>query len=620
MEAERLQDLIEIFTSTATISNLTSNENDDVVCYIKETDEGRYRVKAKLGQDPTDSLSFTVLSEDLIPIDRPYRSTDKLYQISKGGVEVFKDIDGRLVQIQRDGTLCIISELVIDHFSFIEPVDSIVAVVDERVIVRIELDGRVEPLFDERDVAIADYFIADPVASKDRDLVVFRFWSDNTMPFYESNLRAIELSSANEVALDLYPSPIYSQPQFGVSGRYFSYIAVVEDNLKIVVHEGDRRIVVSPEALDQGDYDYGFGQRTYCFNDGEEAIYCQNYSDGFSTLIRIDLQTLETTDLEYGHFELPTAIHHGVAAIRSGAKTPTNITAVRTSRTNDGHLSSNKRLLFSSYPKVDRTKLKEPETFFATSGDSQGEDLAINGHLYRAENEQGLMVMVHGGPIGAAKVNWNAKIPLLNQLGISVATFNQRGSSGYGHKFMLALNRKYALADVEDTLAVIEYVKENSNADSPIFIYGGSAAGVVAVGTAAKLVTYDDSKDDAEKSTSSHVAGLILNYPVVDIPYVHNNTHRFEKSLFGYLIGEYPLFIDEYVRRSPAHLEVDIPTLIMHGNKDKVVPIESVIDYANARPNVVVEVMEGYGHGFSDPEGQRRELSFVTRFVQEHLN
>lgn len=620
MEARRLQELIEIFTSTATISNLTSNEIDDVVCYVKETDEGRFRVKARLGQDPADSFSFTILSEYLIPIDRPYHATDKLYQMSKGGAEVFKNIDGKLVQIQSDGSLRIISDLVIDHFSFIDPVDSIIAVVDERIIVRIELDGRVEPLFDERDLTNADYFVADPVASEDRDLVVFRFWNDNTMPFYEGNLRAITLSSKREVALDLYPSPIYSQPQFGSSGKYFSYIAVVDDNLKIVVHSGDRCIVVSPEPLDQGDYDYGFGQRTYCFNDGEEAIYCQNYQDGFSTLTRIDLQTLEATDLEYGHFELPTAIRQGIVAIRSGAKTPTNITAVRASRMNDGHLSSSKSLLFSSYPKVDRTKLKEPESFFAASRTSKGEGPPINGHFYRSENEKGLMVMIHGGPIGASKVKWNGKIPLLNELGISVATFNQRGSSGYGHKFMLALNRQYAIADVEDTLAVIDYVKEQSKSKSPIFISGGSAAGVVAVGAAAKLVTNKDSKADAKKSISSHIAGLILNYPVVDILYVHNNTHRFEKSLFTYLIGEYPLFLDEYTRRSPAYLKVDIPTLIMHGTKDKVVPIESVISYANERPDVVVKVMEGYGHGFSDPEGQRRELSFVTSFIQDHLN
>ena len=620
MEAERLQELIEIFTAKATISNLTSNEVVGLVCYVKETDEGRFRVKLKLGNDLGDSPSFTIISEDKIPIYRPYRSTDKLYQMSKSGVEVFKDINGLLVQIQSDGSLRTISELAIDHFSFIDPVDSIIAVVDERVIVRIELDGSIETLFDERALDTDDYFVADPVASKDRDLVVFRFWYDTTMPFYKSDLRAIALSSAREVQLDLYPSPIYSQPQFGKSGRYLSYLAVVDDSLKIVVHDGDRRIVLSPDEMDQGDYDYGFGQRTYCFNDGEEAIYCQNYSHGFSTLIRVDLRTLEATELEYGHFELPTAVHHGVVAIRSGAKTPTNITVVRTSRSNSGHLYSTKSLLLSSYPKVDRAKLKEPETFFAASSTIKGEGIPINGHLYRAENELGLMIMIHGGPIGASKVNWNSKISLLNEVGVSVATFNQRGSSGYGHKFMLALNEQYAIADVEDTLAVINYIEEQSSANVPIFISGGSAAGVVAVGAAAKLVAKNNSRADAERSTSTRIAGLILNYPVVNIPYVHKNTHRFEKSLFEYLIGQYPLLGDEYISRSPAHLEVNIPTLIMHGDKDKVVPIESVMEYAKVRPNVVVEVMEGYGHGFSDPEGQRKELSLVTRFIRDHLS
>ena len=616
MDVGQISEAIRSFSSQATLSNLISNKSESLICFIAERDEGRYRVRVKV--DPAvESFDQIALAEDKIPISRPYRSTSSLYQISVNGVEVFIDKDRRLNRLFGDGSYSIISNVAVDHFSFIDPIDSMVAVVDERTIVRIELDGSVQELFRER--SGGDYFVADPVASKDRDLVVFRFWTDSTMPFYESRLRAVSLSLQNEVELDLYPSPIYSQPQFSPKGKYFSYIAVVEDHLKIVLDDGGGNRTLVSSNLDQGDYDYGFGQRTYCYSEEADAIYCQIYSNGYSTLIHVDLETMKASELEYGHFDLPTAIKGGVVAIRSGARTPTNITAVRIGSTNDGNLVSTKDLIYNCFPMIQRELLSEPETFFVKSIDGEGNEYLINCHTYRASDEKGLMILIHGGPVGASKVTWNPKIPLLNELGISVTTFNQRGSSGYGHSFMLALNNGYAVVDVEDTLAVIEEVTSHSSSVVPIFISGGSAAGVVAIGVAKKISNQLQESAGESQGAHAEVRGLILNYPVVDITYVHNHTHRFEKSLFQYVIGDFPSMIEEYERRSPKSVDLSIPTLIIHGTDDKVVPIEAVIEYARNRPNVTLEVMEGYGHGFSDPEGQRRELELTASFIKNHL-
>ena len=618
MGSEQIDDLIKTYSSTTTLSNLVSNEREDLICFIAEKDDGRYRVKVKRSA-AVEHPSYLVVAEDKIEISRAYRATDKLYQMSKNGTEVFVGADGRLNLLRHDGTCSVISNIKVDHFSFIDPIDSIVAVVDERLIVRIEMDGTSEVLFDERGLGDYDYFVADPVASLDSDLVAFRFWLDSTMPFYRSSLRTFSLRSRSEVTVDLYPSPIYSQPQFGGDGRYFSYIAVVEDHLKIVLHQGTERTILLPDQLDQGDYDYGFGQRTYCFNDEEDSIYCQNYSDGYSTLIRVNLNSLQANELEYGHFEVPAPTSRGIVAIRSGAKTPTNITGLDSSRSSDDKVSSNKTLIYSSYPLVERARLKEPESFSVESTDDMGDEFKISGHIYRAEIEIGLMVLIHGGPIGASKVTWNPKIPLLNQLGISVVTFNQRGSSGYGHSFMLSLSNRYAVADVDDTLAVIRHVAQLTEPTAPIIISGGSAAGVVAIAAAHRLTKVAIANDEREISLNDKVRGLILNYPVVDITNVQNHTHRFEKSLFEYLIGKFPASLDLFEQRSPKNIDMDLPTLIIHGTNDKVVPIESVVEFAEARPNVRLEKMEGYGHGFSDPEGQRRELQLVTAFVQQHI-
>ncbi len=622
MEATALSELIKTYSSIATLSNLTTNLNSDFICFVKETDQGRFRTKIKVSGDSS-NLSFDVVAEDPIAVAKAYRSTDKIYQISKSGLEVYKGVDGKLQILNEDGSSTPYCDLIVDHFSFIEPTDEIVAVLDERVVVRIDTDGQSEVLFDDRE-SHDDYFVADPVASQSLDMVVFRFWRDFTMPFFSSSLKAISLTNGEELDLDLYPSPIYSQPQVEPSGRYFSYIAVVDDHLKIVVHEGKDRYVISAASLDQGDYDYGFGQRTYCLDPHARAIYYQNYSDGYSTLFRYDLSSKTSTQLEFGHFELPSPLKVGVVAIRNGAKTPTNITAVIAKSSTDGSYKSEKRILFECYPRVERSTLSEPENLNVTYHDSQGYDVTVNGHIYRSKVEKGLVVQIHSGPVGASKVTWNPRVPLLNQLGFTVVTFNQRGSSGYGHSFMLSILGHHGTSDVEDCLAVVERVASSSKSKGPIFLSGSSAAGIVTLGVASKVANYErdtlSNDSEGDRLIQDQIKGVVLSAPVVDIEYTHLNTHRFEGKYFEHLIGPYPSSKSAYAARSPLNMGVEIPTLIIHGTDDPVVPLQSVANYVTKNPKATLEVMEGYGHGFNDPEGQRRELELITNFIAAQMN
>jgi len=144
-----------------------------------------------------------------------------------------------------------------------------------------------------------------------------------------------------------------------------------------------------------------------------------------------------------------------------------------------------------------------------------------------------------------------------------------------------------------------------------IAITGGSAGGMLALLVA--LLRPD------------LVKACISVYGVTDLFSLAETEYRFEKHYAQRLVGELPEARDLYVERSPithAH-RLSVPTLMLHGDADEVVPVTQMRDFvAAARAGGAdIEAYEyaGEGHGWSRPETLRDDFERTVAFLEKWL-
>ena len=152
------------------------------------------------------------------------------------------------------------------------------------------------------------------------------------------------------------------------------------------------------------------------------------------------------------------------------------------------------------------------------------------------------------------------------------------------------------MTEVEDLQAIIAAAKQWDFVDpSKIILYGLSQGGIVSAITAARNV--------------EDVNGLILLYPAFSIPY---QSHMLFNSLDDvpdtYTIGKYQFgkayFVDIWDYDVYGEIvNYTNPVLLMHGDKDVVVPIYYSNHASEVYSDVDYFVIKGAGHGFA---GQNR--------------
>lgn len=163
-----------------------------------------------------------------------------------------------------------------------------------------------------------------------------------------------------------------------------------------------------------------------------------------------------------------------------------------------------------------------------------------------------------------------------------------------------------------DLLSVFNYLSTMENVDSSqIFLFGGSQGGLVS------SLAAEEIKDK--------VKGIILYYPAFGIPDNWRTTYPDiskipeTSNFWGLTLGK-NFFItihDFYVFDHIGNFDKDV--LIIHGDKDAIVPIDyskqAVKKYINAK----LITMPGEGHGFS-PEGANTAQNYVLDFLKEHTS
>ncbi len=207
-----------------------------------------------------------------------------------------------------------------------------------------------------------------------------------------------------------------------------------------------------------------------------------------------------------------------------------------------------------------------------------------------ADGPAPLVVMSHGGPTSAARVQLNLAVQYWTTRGFCVADVNYRGSTGFGRPYRDSLKNQWGIRDVADCAAVARHLSALGVADGDrLGIRGGSAGGFT---TLAALCF-----------TDTFTAGMSA-YGIGDLEVLARDTHKFESRYLDTLVGPWPEAAEVYRARSPIHHldELSCPVGVLQGAEDAVVPpaqAEAIVAVLAAkRIPYATLTFEGEGHGF----------------------
>lgn len=209
------------------------------------------------------------------------------------------------------------------------------------------------------------------------------------------------------------------------------------------------------------------------------------------------------------------------------------------------------------------------------------------------------LVYVHGGPNSNASPALDLETQYYTTRGFAVAAVNYTGSTGFGREYRERFSGHWGLADVADTVSVVDYLIRKGMIDkSHVGIYGGSAGGYL---TLRALHMYPD-----------RWAAGISSYGISDVRALQADSYKFESQdvdrLLLSLAQEAEEREAELTKRSPCYFAKDIkaPLLLLQGTEDVVVPVAQARMMADAMRECgnVAEVVEfpGEGHGWVGKE------------------
>lgn len=244
----------------------------------------------------------------------------------------------------------------------------------------------------------------------------------------------------------------------------------------------------------------------------------------------------------------------------------------------------------------------------------QRDGLTICGTAYRPEDGGGLPVAIvsHGFMASQGTVRHYAKH--LAERGYAAFCFDFCGGCVIGGKSDGATTDMSVLTEVADLEAVMTHALSRPFArPDGLVLMGCSQGGLVSALTAAKH--------------PHRVARLILFYPALCIP----DDARAGRMMWARFD---PACIPETFRCGPMKLgrryaadvmAMDLPgaltaytgeTLILHGDRDRIVPLRYSEAAAQAWPTAHLTVIHGAGHGFG-AAADRQALAAVDAFLNE---
>jgi len=227
------------------------------------------------------------------------------------------------------------------------------------------------------------------------------------------------------------------------------------------------------------------------------------------------------------------------------------------------------------------------------------------------------IVLVHGGPFSRDYWRPSKFVQVLANRGYGVIRVNYRGSNGYGRKFRELGIHQHGRTMFEDLLDAHDFWINKGVCDADASgIAGGSYGGYSALLGA----TLAPGRFKAVVSMSG-----VSDWPLL----LKSSPIKFKNSRSPMLkyFGDYANLDDEaeLARFSPANMleKVQAPVLVIHGNKDKIVPIEQaelvVQRLKTLGKDVDYLILDNAGHYYSPENDRPRIARAVEKFLHKTL-
>ncbi len=221
-----------------------------------------------------------------------------------------------------------------------------------------------------------------------------------------------------------------------------------------------------------------------------------------------------------------------------------------------------------------------------------------------------MVVVVHGGPAGAADPRFLPTWGLLASQGYFVFLPNPRGSFGQGEQFTAANIRDFGHGDLKDILAGVEVAVRSAPIDPErVGVFGWSYGGFMVMWAVTQTQRF-----------RAAVAGAgIANWQSY---YGQNRIDQWMLPYFGASVYDDPAV---YARSSPINFikQVKTPTLILQGERDAEVPAPQAYEFWHALKALGVKtqlvIYPDEGHAFTKPEDQRDRSRRIVDWFNQFL-
>ena len=221
------------------------------------------------------------------------------------------------------------------------------------------------------------------------------------------------------------------------------------------------------------------------------------------------------------------------------------------------------------------------------------------------------VILVHGGPTGAWSDRFQSWGQLLVARGFVVLYPNIRGSTGYGHDFMVVNRKDWGGGDFKDVMAGADWLVKQGIADpNRLGIGGWSYGGYIAAWAVTQTTRFKASVSGAP------MTDLVMEYGTEDAEINAGDTWA-----LGTPYENLPLFIE----RSPVtHIKkVKTPTLLLCGENDATDPVGQCYEFHRGLRRYGVEtefvVYPREGHGVREEKHQVDVLSRIIGWFEKYL-
>lgn len=160
-----------------------------------------------------------------------------------------------------------------------------------------------------------------------------------------------------------------------------------------------------------------------------------------------------------------------------------------------------------------------------------------------------------------------------------------------------------------DLLAVIDHMKTLDNVDKDrLYLLGGSQGGMVSALAAEERI--------------DSIKGMVLFFPAFNIPDDWRGNFKSDSDIpetydfWGLTLGKsfFTSIRDFYTFDNIGKFNKNV--LIIHGDKDVIVPVENAQKASTVYPNVELVILPGEGHGFS-ADGNKTAMKLALQLFQK---